>query len=550
MKLVSVAAMRKLEAGAMRAGVSGEEMMRRAGIGAAELAAEFVGRRFAPEHRRRWAVLAGKGNNAGDAYVVAAHLAKISPLPVAVFATTPPGELSGAARFHAERMPSRIPVQVVAELPPEALQPGTILVDGLLGTGLSGAPRAPFGRITAQVNASGLPVVALDLPSGMDADSGGGGCVVTADLTVTMGLPKKGLFSETGRPRCGCIRCVEIGLAAKAVAGAASSGDALFAEDVRPFFPRRPAEAHKNRFGHLLVAAGSADYTGAPMLAAEAGLRTGCGLVTVAVPEAARPLMHAPLAALIVRSIPDGGRGFFGAESAAPLRKLLEKAQAVVFGPGAGAHAGLDRPLKAVLDAGIPAVIDADGLRRLARHPEWLAAKGKRKNGRTEEFVQDPHSRENGKSEEFVQDPHSRENGETERIVLTPHPGEMRVLLEGFGLGDRLDAPRAAQAEALACHTGACVVLKGMGTIVAAPGGRVTVNSAGGSALATAGSGDVLAGMIGGLLAQDLPAWDAARAAVFLHGLAAELAPSERALVADDLPDLTKAALRVITSAA
>jgi NAD(P)H-hydrate epimerase len=316
---------------------------------------------------------------------------------------------------------------------------------------------------------------------------------------------------------------VEIGLSAKAAADAAISGDALFAEDIRPLFPRRPLDAHKNLFGHLLVAAGSADYVGAPMLAAVAGLRSGCGLVTVAVPETARVLMHVPLGALIVRSVADGGCGFFSAESAAPLCALLEKAKAAVFGPGTGDRYGLDKPLKAVLDAGIPAVIDADGLRRLAKHPEWLTAKERPKDERTEE---------------------------TKQLVLTPHPGEMRVLLEGFGLGDRLEVPRAAQAEALACHTGACVVLKGLGTVVAAPGGRVTVNSTGNSTLATAGSGDVLAGMIGGFLAQGMPAWDAARAAVFLHGLAVELAPSGRGLVADDLPDLTKAALRAITSAA
>ena len=536
MKLVSVQTMRRLEDEAVHAGLSGEEMMRRAGLGAAEIAVAFCASRLAPEQRRRWIVLAGKGNNAGDAYVVAAHLRRLSPLPVAIFATTPPAGLSGAARFHAAQLPADIPVTVVKELPPEALPPGGLLIDGLLGTGMAGAPRPPFDRIIRQINASGLPVVTLDIPSGMDADSGTGDCVVTADLTITMGLPKEGMFSAAGRPHCGTIRCVDIGLPEKILNSAVISGDALFAEDVRPLLPRRPLDAHKNRFGHLLVAGGSLDYTGAPMLAATAGLRSGCGLVTVAVPATARALVRTPLNALIVHSVSDGGTGFFNTASTPALRELLAAAgsrakQAVVFGPGTGEHTGLDQPLKAVLAAGIPAVIDADALRCLARHPEWLGETTEGKRPKAE-----------GRSEDGKAQPAN--------IVLTPHPGEMRALLEGFGLGDRRDAPRAAQAEALACHTGACVVLKGLGTVVAAPGGRVTINSSGNSALATAGSGDVLAGMIGGFLAQGMEAWNAARTAVFLHGLAAELAPSERALVADDLPDLTKAALRVITPAA
>ncbi|MFA5203955.1 MAG: NAD(P)H-hydrate dehydratase [Lentisphaeria bacterium] len=506
MKAVTAAVMRELDAAAMAAGHSAEELMERAGVGAARELVEWCGRRLAPAHRRRWAVLAGKGNNGGDAYVVAGWLAEHTGLPVTVYAAVHPGALTGAAREHAGRLPPAVPVLVVdGGLPAAALEPGGVVVDGLLGTGLAGPVREPFATLIRQINAAGLPVAALDTPSGLDADRGEPlGVAVVADLTLAMGLPKAGCFSASGLRHTGALRVVEIGLPAAAVAAAPAELEVVTAADIAPLLGRRPRDGHKHLFGQVVVAGGCTAYGGAPLLAGAAALRAGAGLVTVAVPAAVRPWMHPRFQALMLRALPDAGSGSLAAGS--ELDELLAAAQAVVFGPGCGRAPETAAALAAALRTPHPVVVDADGLRLLAAHPGLLPRPA--------------------------------------ATVLTPHPGEMRALLHGFGLAGVADSARGAQAAALARQCGAVVVLKGAATVIATPDGGVRVNASGSSALATAGTGDVLAGLVGGLLAQGLEAGAAAAAAVFLHGLAAEEAPAERALVADELIDLLPAALQ------
>lgn len=491
MKIATAKEMRILEEAVIAAGTPAAELMFRAGAAAAEEAQRFVQPLVGSGQARRWIVLAGKGQNGGDAYVAARILAQTKTLPVFVYSTVPRDELTGAALYHANLLPSSVPVRVAAALPPEALAPGGVVVDGMLGTGVSGALRPPYDRLVAQVAESGLPVVALDLPSGMDADSGEGACA-PADLTVTMGLPKLGLFTAAGRPRAGIIRVADIGLPPVMVKS--GEPEAVMEADVRRWLPRRPQDAHKNRFGHVLVLGGSAAYAGAPMLAGAAALRSGCGLVTVAVPAGAREVVHSPLQALITESVPEAS-----AARIRVLHPLLERAQAVVCGPGAGRGAHSRALARTALRTPLPVVLDADGLRELARSPRMLV-------------------------------------GRKVATLLTPHPGEMRALLDAFDLHAEQDADRVVQAERLACRTRCWVALKGQATVLASPDGRLALNSSGTCGLATAGSGDVLAGMLGGLLAQGLAPWEALCAGVFLHGRAAELAPcGGRALVADDL---------------
>lgn len=510
MKIVSVAGMRELDEAAIRAGIAADVLMDRAGRGAADEILAFCASHLHPSHVRRWVVLAGKGNNGGDAYVVARELAARSSLPVAVFATLPPAQLTGAARHHAELLPRTVPVHVVEELPAAALAPGGVIIDGLLGTGISGTLRPPCPRLIEQINASRLPVAALDLPSGLDGDSGEGTDVVVADLTLTMGLPKAGLLTPSGLAHCGRLVCVDIGLPPESVAAAPAAGDAIFAADAARLLDRVPHDVHKNHLGHTLVVGGSVDYAGAPMLTAAAALRAGCGLVTAAVPEAARHLMHPPLLALIVRGVADGGAGHFTSASERGIQSLTPRMQAAVFGPGTGAYADTFAVLQVLLRGPFPLVIDADGLRRLAEHPDRTARAAP--------------------------------------TVLTPHPGEMRRLLEGFGLPELLAEPRPRQAVGLAARTGMHIVFKGQGTVLAAPDGRWAVNSSGSSALATGGTGDVLTGLVAGFLAQGMAPWDSMCLAAFLHGRAAELAGAgNRAFVADDLLPLIGPVFRELT---
>jgi NAD(P)H-hydrate epimerase len=510
MKIISVASMRDLDRQTILAGTSELLLMQQAGDAAYGELSRFVKRRFPASQRRRYSVLAGKGNNGGDAYVVARRLAEDGQT-VRIFATCPQTELKGAAADHAAALPETVPVVVCSTLPKSAFAPGTIVIDGLLGTGVSGPLRAPFDTMIPQINRGGRPVIALDVPSGLDADTGRVASeAVSALLTVTMSHPKRGMLSASGLEHCGIIRCVDIGILEDAADSAAGCGEAVVAADVAHLLGARPANAHKGSFGHLLVLGGSRHYTGAPLLSGAAALRMGTGLATVAVPESVRPLISPPLLALIVRSLPDGGNGFFNERSCESARELLVQARALVFGPGLGDPRQATPLLREVLAANLPTVIDADGLRCLAAAPELAS-------------------------------------GATQ-VVLTPHPGEMRVLLKGFGLESAVAGGRSEQALALARCSGMHVVLKGQGTVLATPDGRWALNLSGTNALATAGTGDVLAGMIGGLLAQGLDVWDAMRAATFVHGYAAELAPcGNRSLVADDLLNLLGPTLQELT---
>lgn len=521
MKAVTAAVMRGLDAAAVAAGRSAEELMERAGTGAARELRDWCEQRLAPAHRQRWVVLAGRGNNGGDAYVVANWLAEHTAQPVTVYAAVHPDALAGAARHHARQLPPMVPVFVVeGSLPDAALEAGGVIVDGLLGTGLAGAVREPFATFIRQVNASGRPVAALDLSSGLDADTGEPlGVAVLADLTLTMGLPKAGCFTAAGARHTGALRVVDIGLPEAAVAAASAALQVVTAADIAPLLGRRPHEAHKHTFGQVVVAGGCTDYAGAPLLAGAGALRSGAGLVTLAVPATLRPWLRPRYDALMLRAIPDAGTGHLGGSPV--LDELVVGAQAVLFGPGCGRTLATGDALAAVLRTPQPLVLDADGLRLLAAQPDLLP----RPAVKTDTAVA----------------------AASPVTVLTPHPGEMRALLDGFGLGALAAAARPEQALALARHTGAVVVLKGAQTVVATPDGAWCVNSSGSSALATAGTGDVLAGLLCGLLAQGWTAWDAARAAVFIHGLAAELAPAGRALVADDLLELIPGALRQLS---
>jgi len=510
MKTVSVDTMRGLDAATIASGVPGSTLMARAGIASAEVLRREIMRGIWGRIERL-VILVGKGNNGGDGYVVARDFAERGPCPAVLYATCPRDELRGDAAHHAQRLPESVPLTTCEALPRDAFRPGDLVVDALLGTGMRGSPRAPYDDWIGRVNASGCPVVALDIPSGLDGDTGEApGATVEADLTITMALPKTGMLTELGRPHCGRMRCVSIGIPDALVARAESSGNALFADDLRSLLGRRPTDAHKGTCGSVLVLGGSHLYGGAPLLAGVAALRTGAGLVTVARPAGAARFVP-PCLSLIVRDLPDGGTGFLGPEALPFLAEQMPRTQAVVFGPGMGESPAAGEVLTAVLAAPLPTVLDADGLRLLAAQPE-------------------------------------RTKSASGALILTPHPGEMRVLMRGFELDGFLAASRIEQALALAERAGAVVVLKGLGTVVATPDGDHWLCTSGTPALATAGTGDVLAGMIGGFLAGGTQAADAACLSAFVHGLAGELwSQAVRSLTADDLLTMIAPALRELS---
>lgn len=510
MKLIDVAQMRELDRRTIEdAGIPGEVLMERAGIGAAE---EILKYSFSlsESHYKRFVILAGKGNNGGDAYVVARYLYENCDIEIKLFAICGADELTGDAKLNAERLPEDIDCEIRTEISTDDFRDGDIVIEGLLGTGIKGALRSPYDQWIATVNSLELPVIALDIPSGMNGDDG---TVVTdsiiADLTVTMGLPKTGFINGKGPELCGRLRCVDIGVPDSYIEDTPSDLEMIFTFDIRKFLSRIPMDNHKGSRGKVLVVGGSSMYPGAPFLSAESAIRAGAGLVYLALPVSAEISSTVGSHALITRMISDNGRGVFS-EVSEEFQELIQAVDAVVCGPGISNNREVYPILKYLNTIEKPVLYDADALNLIAEKPSLLSG-----------------------------------NPST---VLTPHPGEMRRLLKGFGLHEIAESDRTVQARELTKKTNTTIVLKGHRTVIASPCGKTAINSSGSPALATAGSGDVLSGIIGTWLAQGEDVFDAAIIGTFIHGLAGELSEKGiRGLIADDLLDLIPQAMKEIS---
>ncbi len=494
MKIIRIETMRNLERRAMDSGVSGYELMRRAGEGAAEEIRRFMqGKTF-----RRAVILAGRGNNGGDALVAAPLLG----LPAVVYATGPLEALHGEAAEAARDLPATIPVEQRDTLSTADFRHGDLIVDGLLGTGFAGELRPQFRNWIAAANSSGCPIVAIDLPSGINGDTGAAdsGLAIKAELTITFGFPKRGHFHGDGPAASGRVRLVDIGLT-EPDPQCGETEEAFFACDAAELLEPLAFDSYKNRRGRLLIAAGSADYSGAAALSACAALRAGAGIVRLAVPI--RPFAALP-GALIVRIVRNG-EGCFDRKSLPELEMMMAQSDAVAAGSGWGRGNESGEVLSKLLQFPGPLLLDADALNTAAREPErWIRR---------------------------------------EKLVITPHPGEAKRLADAFGIP--YFEERTQFALALASGLGCITVLKGPHTVVAAPDGRYSLNSSGCPALATAGSGDVLGGIIGALLAGNPGRpFEMAQLGVFLHGAAGEIAGP--GLIADDLPELAARAAELV----
>ncbi|EJM60159.1 bifunctional ADP-dependent NAD(P)H-hydrate dehydratase/NAD(P)H-hydrate epimerase [Pseudomonas sp. GM48] len=472
--LYSAAQVRGLDASLIAAGTKGFELMQRA--------ARATWRALV----RRWptaselSVLAGHGNNAGDGYLVAA-LARRAGWTVRVLAVGDPQHLQGdAALAHAEALSEKVDIETWTA------QSGLrgIVLDALLGTGLSGDVREPYASAIAAINASGLPVAAVDIPSGLCADTGRVlGCAVCADLTVTFIGLKLGMFTGDAVNVVGELVFNDLHADPQLLAGAAITALRLTAGNLPRPAARAPA-SHKGRFGHVLLIGGDRGFGGAILLSAQSALRSGAGMVSVATRSE-----HVPAA---LARVPEAM--VLGTSSANQLMGLLQKVSVLVVGPGLGQAAWGRSLLSAAANAPLPQVWDADALNLLA-----------------EEQVSLP-----------------------EGCVITPHPGEAARLL-GMSTAE-VQADRPAAALALSKKYTAVVVLKGAGSLIAHPDGRLALCHQGHPAMASAGLGDVLAGLVGALLAQGMAAFDAACLAVWLHANAGEqLGKLGRGLAASDL---------------
>ena len=467
----------------------------------------------------RAVVLCGRGNNGGDGFVIARRLLARG-CSVRTFLLAPRGDVQGDARVNLEileRM-GAAPVSVTgAELPAvqEALASADLVVDAMLGTGARGAARGLVAEVIGLVNRAGRPVVAVDIPSGLEADlPDAPGPAVRADLTVTFALPKPCLLLYPAAAAAGRVRVVDIGIPGTLLARAGIRLHLLEAADIRAAFPPRDPAAHKGTFGHVLVLAGSAGKTGAATLCGQAVQRSGAGLVTVGTPESVHDILEGKLTEVMTEPLPETESRTLALAGLDRILRLAEGKAAVAIGPGVGTHPSTQELVRRlVASVGVPVVLDADGITAFAGQPELLA----------------------------------RAAGP---VTLTPHPGELARLLS-IGREEIL-ARRLTLVPETADRLKVTLVLKTARTLIAEPGGQVFLVPTGNPGLASGGTGDVLTGLIAGLAAQGRAPGLAARAGVFLHGLAGDLAArgiGAEAMIASDVLAALPEAIRQVKEA-
>jgi NAD(P)H-hydrate epimerase len=487
--------------------------MENAGRGAAALAAKMC------RDQGRVAVVAGPGNNGGDGFVISRHLLNMG-YEVDTYLAAPRATVRGDPLVNLavlEKMSGSVfDISTPDKIGrfEENLRSCDVVVDALLGTGVSRGVDGHMGDLIDAMNRSGAKVLAVDVPSGLDADSGRPlGKAVQASVTATFGHLKLGLLLYPGASLAGQIEVIPIGVPG-AVSGSVGWSGAVIAEEaVRRLIPRRPLDSHKGTFGHLLALAGSAGKTGAAAMVGKAAMRVGTGLVTVATTAEAQPALEAKCLEVMVDHVLERTDSPISQKAIARLGRLLEGKQAVAIGPGISTEPGMSALAISLLGMlKVPAVIDADCISILANDP-------------------------NNADRIFAP------------LVLTPHPGEMARLM-GKSVDD-IQADRIGAAKNAAKRYKAIVVLKGAHTVIAAPDGGVFVNPTGNPGMASGGMGDVLTGIIGGLLAQGLSPLDAALSGVYLHGLAGDRACKRLGcpgLIASDVIDEIAEILREWTA--
>ena len=520
MKVVTTAQMKELDARTISEhGIPGEVLMERAGRGVARCVRALARRAGIAAPRVR--LIAGKGNNGGDAFVAARYLAR-DGVRVDVWLAAASTDVNGDALTHLRSLSAagvavtQMPSEADWDSAPADDDAPDLLVDGLLGTGAKGAPHGVVANAIRLINRLGdrSLVVAIDVPSGLDADSGEApGEAVQADVTVTMGYPKRGFLAPVAADRVGVVEVVDLGIPAALAPDGTADVELITEADVRALFCRRARQSHKGVYGHVLVMSGSAGYAGAAAMAARAALRSGAGLVSAVVPHSIAAIVAAMAPEVMVHGVQETEIGSLSMQIWNDFQRPDTAYDAIVAGPGMSRHNDTRRLLDRLLRySRCPLVLDADALNAFESHVEDL--------GRG-----------------------------TCPVVVTPHPGEMARLLDWTTEAVQADRLKAVLAAASA--TRGTVVLKGGGTLVAEANDLVRMNLTGNPGMATGGTGDVLAGMIGGLIAQGLKPCAAACAAVYVHGRAGDTVAyrtSQAGLIAGDIIEELPAAFREVTS--
>ncbi len=514
LKLTTAAQMREMDRRTVEDyGVPSIVLMENAALRVVDVIAE----RFGPLRGKRIAVVCGKGNNGGDGLAIARHLAVRFGAEVAVGLLANPSELTGDAAVN-YKMVQTFELHRYSDFPD--LYGGIdLVVDALLGTGIKGGVEGKLAETIGAMNDAHVPIVSVDVPSGLDADTGKvDGACVKATLTVTFALPKIGLMVYPGAEHVGELIVADIGMPREVMAANDVLVSATEASDVARWLPARVngRDSNKGKFGHVSVFAGSAGFAGAPTLSAEAAARTGAGLVTLAIPTSIQNALMARVSPVVMtKGLAETSAGTFSVDAVEAALKLAGKGTAAALGPGlGGAENDETRAFvrEFVSRCPVPLVIDADALNSLSLEPDRGASVVKSRSAAT---------------------------------ILTPHPGEMGRLL---GTDTKaVQSDRRATAEQAAKIYNCTVLLKGARTLIASPDGRLAVNTTSNPGMATGGAGDVLTGVLAALLGSEIAGWEAAAAGAYLHGMAGDLAAAGQGgpagLIATDLIDHLPAAI-------
>ncbi|AIF50810.1 bifunctional ADP-dependent NAD(P)H-hydrate dehydratase/NAD(P)H-hydrate epimerase [Pelosinus sp. UFO1] len=488
MKVVTVAQMRDIEQAAIEEyGIPGIVLMENAGVEVVKQIENVLG----SIHNKRISVFAGTGNNGGDGYVVARHLYN-QGAKVKVFLIGSKASVVGDALTN---------LQIITYMGIDVLEVTNshdwdkvkiamtftdCLVDALLGTGFTGQLRENMTQVVESINKMNKVTIAIDVPTGVDADTGQIQSVaVKASHTITFALAKQGLLLYPAASYVGELCVADIGIPRLLLSDSQIQQNLITSNDAREIFSKRQPDVHKGSCGKVLVVAGSKGLTGAAALASDAAMRCGAGMVTLGIAESLHEIMEIKLTEVMTSPLPEVGDGFVGEDAFDEIVTLSLKNDVVAIGPGLGRQTEtLDLVRQVVKSIEKPLVLDADALYALIDHTSILL-----------EAKSMP--------------------------VLTPHPGEMARLV---GLTtEEVNQDRIYIARQAATEWGSIVILKGARTVVAFPDGEVYINSSGNAGMATAGAGDVLTGVITGLIGQGLSSHEAALAGVYLHGLAGDI---------------------------
>ncbi len=494
-------------------GIPGIVLMENAGRGAVDI----LLRHFPNIRCMHVGIAAGRGNNGGDGFVIARYLAS-ADVPVVVYLLSDKGRVRGDAAENLKLLQHmKIPVCEVPDIAAfESLQSRMkqcdLWVDAMLGTGLRSEVRGLYKKMIAFLNALEKPVMAIDIPSGLDSDTGKprGSCI-KATVTVTFGFPKIGHVVLPG-PKFVCkLEVVDIGIPPFVVDQVRPTHHLLTRKMINPWFQARALQSHKGSTGHLLVIGGSPGKTGAASMTSRAAMRMGAGLVTLGIPKSLNMAMELQLTEVMTEPLPENADQTLGLSAYERILKILKNKKGLAIGPGLGT-AGPTQNLvrKLIQKSPVPVIIDADGLNALAGHLGIL------------KDLEVP-------------------------IVMTPHPGEMARLIEKTP--SQVQQDRVGQARRFATTHKVYLVLKGARSVMAYPDGTVLINPTGNPGMASGGMGDVLTGMISGLIVQGLPAHEAVNSAVYLHGCAADFLAQSKGPVgflASDVIDILPEQIKLL----